>query len=158
MLTQTRARTQSRWMILRDFPEVLQIENASFPAHPWTEEDFLDVLRQRNCIGHVAKTSSAVVGYVLYEFHRKRFILLKLAVAEGFQRQGVGRMLVERMVSRFIPGRREAVEVTVRESNLDAQLFFRSLGFKAIEVLRDHYARSGEDGYLMRFCLADRIR
>ena len=43
-----------RWMIRRDMPEVLQIEQESF-EFPWTEEDFLRCLRQRNCIGMVAE-------------------------------------------------------------------------------------------------------
>ena len=43
-----------RWMIRRDMPEVLQIERTSF-EYPWSEEDFIRCLRQRNCIGMVAE-------------------------------------------------------------------------------------------------------
>ena len=43
-------RVHIRWMIRRDMPEVLAIEHASF-EYPWCEEEFLRVLRQRNCIG-----------------------------------------------------------------------------------------------------------
>jgi ribosomal-protein-alanine N-acetyltransferase len=39
----------------------------------------------------------------------------------------------------------------VRESNIDAQLFFRSLGFRAISVLRGFYDDSAEDAYLMQY-------
>lgn len=41
-----------RWMIRRDMPEVLHIEESGY-AYPWGEEDFLTILRQRNCIGMV---------------------------------------------------------------------------------------------------------
>ena len=43
-------RTQIRWLIRRDMDEVLSIEQGSF-EYPWTEEEFLCCLRQRNCIG-----------------------------------------------------------------------------------------------------------
>jgi ribosomal-protein-alanine N-acetyltransferase len=39
----------------------------------------------------------------------------------------------------------------VRETNLDAQLFFRSMGFKAITVLHEFYEDTPEDAYLMQF-------
>jgi len=43
-----------RWMIRRDMPEVLEIEDRSF-EFSWSEEDFIRCLRQRNCIGMVAE-------------------------------------------------------------------------------------------------------
>jgi ribosomal-protein-alanine N-acetyltransferase len=39
----------------------------------------------------------------------------------------------------------------VRETNLPAQLFVRSLGFRATSVLKDFYQDSTEDAYLMQF-------
>ena len=48
------SRTQIRWLIRRDMDDVLAIERASF-QFPWTEEEFLCCLRQRNCIGTVAE-------------------------------------------------------------------------------------------------------
>jgi ribosomal-protein-alanine N-acetyltransferase len=39
----------------------------------------------------------------------------------------------------------------VRETNLAAQLFFRSAGFRAVSVLRAFYEDSPEDAYLMQY-------
>jgi ribosomal-protein-alanine N-acetyltransferase len=39
----------------------------------------------------------------------------------------------------------------VRETNLAAQLFFKSMGFKAITVLHEFYEDTPEDAYLMQF-------
>ena len=38
---------------------------------------------------------------------------------------------------------------------LPAQLFFKSLGFLAIRVLRGYYEDSGEDAFLMQYRIAD---
>ncbi len=43
----------------------------------------------------------------------------------------------------------------MRESNLPAQLFFRSQEFKAIKVLHAFYEDSGEDAFLMQYRLAE---
>ena len=68
-----------RWMIRRDMPEVLAIEEQCF-EFPWSEEDFIRCLRQRNCIGMVAEHSERVVGFMIYELHKNRLHILNFAV------------------------------------------------------------------------------
>jgi len=145
---------QIRWMIKRDMPEVLAIEQASFDT-PWTEEDFLNALRQRNCIGMVAETNDSLVGFVIYELHKQQLLLLNLAVHPQYRRRGVGRQLVERLISKLSQHRRDKITLEVRERNLPAQLFFKALGFQAVRVLRGYYADTGEDAYVMQYRLAD---
>ena len=43
----------------------------------------------------------------------------------------------------------------MRETNLTAQLFFRSQAFRAVRVLRSYYEDSGEDAFLMQFRVGD---
>lgn len=52
-----------RWMIRRDLPEVLTIEARCHERNPWQEEDFLQCLRQSNCIGMVVERGQEVDGY-----------------------------------------------------------------------------------------------
>ena len=51
--------------------------------------------------------------------------------------------------------RRTRITLEVRETNLPAQLFFRTQGFRAVRVLRSYYEDSGEDAFLMQYRLAD---
>ncbi len=60
-----------RWMIRRDMSDVLAIESESF-EFPWSEEEFVRCLRQRNCIGMVAELDDRIVGYMIYELHKNR--------------------------------------------------------------------------------------
>ena len=64
-----------RWMIRRDMSDVLSIENESF-EFPWSEQDFIRCLRQRNCIGMVAEVDDQIVGFMIYELHKTRLHLL----------------------------------------------------------------------------------
>ncbi len=139
-----------RWMIRRDMPEVLAIENASF-EFPWLEEDFIRCLRQRNCIGMVAEYEERIVGFMIYELHRNRLHVLNFAVHPQQRRRGVGQKMVDKLVGKLSTQRRDRIMLEVRETNLDAQLFFRQLGFRAISVLRDFYDDTVEDAYLMQY-------
>ena len=139
-----------RWMIRRDMAEVLQIEDRSF-EFSWSEEDFIRCLRQRNCIGMIAEHSERVVGFMIYELHRNRLHVLNFAVHPDFRRRQVGSQMMRKLVSKLSPQRRSRIMLEVRETNLDAQLFFRDLGFRAVSLLRDFYEDTTEDAYLMQF-------
>lgn len=144
---------QIRWLIRRDMAEVLKIERASF-ENTWNEEDFLCCLRQRNCIGMVAECDHEIVGFMIYELHKSRLRILNFAVRPHARRQGVGRQMIGRLIDKLSQQRRKEIVLEVRERNLAAQLFFRSAGFRAVRVLRNHYDDTDEDAYLMRFRLA----
>ncbi len=136
-----------RWMIRRDMPEVMRIENQSFDD-PWTTEQFIGCLRTRNVIGMVAELDDRVVGYMVYEFHKNRLHLKNFAVDFDFRRKGVGRAMVQKLISK-LGNQRDRLMLEVRESNLPGQLFFRSLGFRAEAIVDQPFDNCDEDGYLM---------
>lgn len=143
---------QIRWLIRRDMPEVLAIEHDSFD-YAWTEEEFLCILRQRNCIGMVAEIDHEIVGYMIYELHKSNLHVLNFAVAKSHRRRGIGTRMVQRLVDKLSSQRRKEILLEVRERNLDAQLFFRRQSFFAVTVLRNHYDDTCEDAYIMRYQL-----
>lgn len=146
------SRTQIRWLIRRDMDEVLSIERNSF-QFPWTEEEFLCCLRQRNCIGTVAELDHHIVGFMIYELHKSMLRILNFAVAPEARRCGIGRQMVQRLIDKLSQQRRREIVLEVRETNVPAQLFFSNNGFRAVTVLRKHYDDTCEDAYYMRYCL-----
>ncbi len=143
-------RVHIRWMIRRDMPEILGIESESF-EFPWSEEDFINCLRQRNCIGMVAEHDDHVVGFMIYELNKTRIQVLNFAVAESRRRRGVGTQMMAKLIGKLSSQRRSRITLEVRETNLPAQLFFRAAGFRAVSVLREYYADTPEDAYLMQY-------
>jgi len=143
-------RVHMRWMIRRDMPEILQIEQRAF-EFPWCEYDFVRCLRQRNCIGMVAERDERVLGFMVYELHRNRLMILNFAVHPNHRRQGVGSQMVEKLSNKLVHQKRTRILLQVRETNLAAQLFFRNCGFRATSVLRDYYEDTTEDAYLMEY-------
>src|SRR6185437_12892581 len=110
-------RVHIRWMIRRDMPEVLAIEHASF-EYPWCEEEFLRVLRQRNCIGMVAEYGERIVGFMIYELHRNKIHVLDFATHPDYRRRGVGRQMILKLVGKLSAQRRNRIALSVRETNL----------------------------------------
>ncbi len=139
-----------RWMIRRDMPEVLAIESDSF-EFPWSQDDFIRCLRQRNCIGMVAEHQDRVVGFMIYELHKSKLHILNFCVHGDCRRQSVGSQMCRKLISKLSSQRRSRIVLEVRETNLAAQLFFRDKGFRALTVLRDYYEDTVEDAYLMQF-------
>lgn len=139
-----------RWMIRRDMSEVLGIEQQCF-EFPWYEDDFVRCLRQRNCIGMVAEASERVVGFMVYELHKNKLHILNFAVSSRVRRRGVGTQMAKKLISKLSHDRRSRILLEIRETNLAAQLFFRTLGFRAVSVLRKFYEDTPEDAYLMQY-------
>jgi len=137
-----------RWMIRRDMPEVLEIESMNFDG-PWSEEEFVTELRNRNCIGRVAEHDERIVGFMVYRLHKARVHLINFAVKVSFHGKGVGRSMIEELIERS-RNNRHAIVVHVRETNVDAQLFFKRMGFRAISIIRNYYDDI-DDAYVMEW-------
>lgn len=132
----TRTKVHVRWMIQRDMPEVLAIENEIY-SQPWSEEDFKTCLRVRNCIGMVAETEGKAVGYIIYALEKGRFTLMRITVDPGYHRTGVGSKLLTKLKGKLTSHLRPKIRAEVPESNLRIQLFLKSQGFKATAILEE---------------------
>lgn len=148
-----RAKTETsciRWMIRRDLPFVLNIEESSF-EFPWTEDEFIQCLRQRENIGMVAEIDDLVVGYMVYSLYKKRIDLMSFAVHPNFRKQGIGRSMINKLIAKLEYQRRNRITTEVRETNLHAQLFLRQMGFLATNIRRDAFDCISEDAYQMTY-------
>lgn len=128
-----------RWMLQRDMPAVLAIEADSFDW-PWSRQDFLDCLRERNSIGMVATLGDrdVPVGFVVYELAKRRIKIVDLAVSPRWRRIGVGRRMIDKLKGK-LGGERRRLVARVDEGNLAGHLFFRAEGFEAVAIDRSFY-------------------
>ncbi len=140
-----------RWMIRRDMPGVLAIEHGSGFECPWCEEDFLRVLRQRNCIGMVAEYRGQITGFMVYELHETDIHLLTLVVHPNCQRAGIGRQMIGKLIRKLSKLHRKRLTTSVREANLEGQLFLRSQGWLAKGIIRGQDIGSREDSYVFAY-------
>lgn len=148
-----------RWMIRRDLPAVLDIEQASF-EFPWGEDDFLRCLGNPNAIGMVVERDERVVGFMVYELHKTRLHVLNIAVHPDFRRQRVGAAMLAKLVVKLSLARRTRIALEVRETNLAAQLWLARQGFRWRITLHDFYDdwQTTEDAYFFEYVLTEEQR
>jgi len=143
---------QVRWMVRRDFAQVLAIEQACF-EFPWTEEEFLQCLQQPNCLGMVAEYEGRVVGFVIYETPKNRIFITNIATEPEFQRHNIARQMIQKLVTKMIYQQRHKIAIEIRETNLPALLCFRALGFRVAMIRKNFYEDQSEDAYVLQYRL-----
>lgn len=131
-----------RQMVAQDMPEVIGIERLSFGEVSGTIQAFL---KQNNAVGKVVYDQE-VMGFILYELS-DIFTVVSFAVHPDHRRKGVGSKMLESLVKKFTP-KRKRIELICQESQLSTLNFLKKNGFRAVEILPEHYENS-DDGYLM---------
>lgn len=141
-----------RWMIGRDLDSVLAIESQCF-ANPLDEQQLRCYLRQRDHIGMVVEHRNRVLGYMIYGLTSSVIEVERLAVDPAFHRCGIGAEMANKLIRKIeAHTTRHTVSIHVRESNLRAQLFFRAMGFRAAEVIRDWFDDTNECAFRFVSC------
>jgi ribosomal-protein-alanine N-acetyltransferase len=149
-----------------DYYYIDAIEQEGF-NQPWTSEELKTILDYPCNMVYVAEHGNIVVGYMCYTWTKNYYNIFNIAVAKNYRLQGYGKELVGKLIERLGPplfttdgvtsglvhGRNRIV-ITVRESNLDAQLFLKKVGFRYFADDNDYF--DGEKGYVFKYSLAFR--
>jgi len=129
-----------------DKDAVLRIEAASFPD-AWTPRILDAVLAQANVSVHVLERARTCVAFFVVAREQGRLHLMNLGVAPEARRLGLGARALQAAEKIAWAHGLPQVVLEVRETNLAAQLLYRSSGYRAVGIVRACYGK--EDGYLM---------
>jgi len=133
------SRFRVRWMIRRDMSHVLGIEQQDNGG--WTEEKFLQNLRERNTIAMVVeKDEMTIVGYMVYRLHKTSLEIVNFRADTEHRRQGIGRRMITKLKSKLSTHRRNQLEISVPDHMLSMHMFLKSQGFLG-------YVSPGDDVY-----------
>ena len=122
--------------------------------NPWTEDEFIKFLKQRNVIGMGAEQKELVVGYMIYDLEKTHFTIHNLAV--NTKREYIGSALIKKLKNKLSTNRRMSIRTKVRESNLEALLFFKNMGFLATNINPNYFCNS-EDAISMCYLYNKRL-
>ena len=126
----------------------MAIEKASF-AYPWSPRFFLQELQVQCARSFLAEIDGRIVGYVLFWLLPNEIDVHNLAVHSEFRRQGIGRLLLQQVISEARRRSLARVTLEVRQSNLAAQKLYESVGFVTIGIRKGYYSDDGEDARAM---------
>ncbi|MFM2435542.1 MAG: hypothetical protein RL063_1523 [Pseudomonadota bacterium] len=153
VLNKSFAEFQLRPMRMEDLDTVMAIEPHIY-SHPWTRGNFSDSLNAGHSAWVLAQDNK-IIGYALLMLVLDEAHLLNLSIAKTYQKQGLGRFLLEHMLD--ISKKYQAVNMflEVRASNVSALALYENMGFNEMAVRRNYYpATNGrEDAILMGLAL-----
>jgi len=132
---------------LSDLAPVLTVERASFTRDAYPGELFLEY-HEKGALFLVAEQGGPIAGYSLAVVSGERGELVSIAVLPGFRHAGVGRMLLASTLRRLRRRGARRTRLMVKTTNLAAQRFYESFGFRLVRRVRAYY-EDGRDGYLM---------
>lgn len=84
-----------------------------------------------------------IVAYAIIFGKTDEYELLSIAVVPQFQNKGLGRQLLEFIMTELKKQGVRQLHLEVRESNKIAQQFYRSLGFKYVGARPNYYPTKG---------------
>ena len=125
-----------RWMLRCDLNRVCDIDAMCFPD-PWDEAEFTRIAGMQKIIPQVIEFGEEVCGFMIYELRKSSVRVVTFAVHPEWRRRGFGMALIGRLKAKLSSHRRNRITLDVSERNLDAQIFFKRMGFLALRVNRD---------------------
>ncbi len=132
-----------RGMREADLAAVLVCEHAAYSS-PWSEGIFRDCLR----VGYacmVAQTRDMIVGHGIMSVAAGECHLLNICVHPLFQRLGIGRRMVRRLLALARREEADTAFLEVRASNAGAIALYRSEGFDDIGIRKGYYPSTEAD-------------
>lgn len=138
-----------REMLVKDIDEILEIEKESFST-PWSKEAFITEIKKNLLAKYlVAELEERVVGYggmwlILNESH-----VTNIAVRKAYRGMGVGKQILEEMISYCDLRDIGHMTLEVRKSNIIAQGLYKQYGFIEYGVREEYYADNKEDAIIM---------
>ena len=129
-------------------PSVLEIEHASF-TNPWRLADFEFALGREGSYCLVAHLDGGLVGYSVGFFVLAEYHLADFAVHPDRRRSGLGRAMLDRVISSLEPRPTDYVALEVRASNRAAIALYQGAGFETVAIRKGYYSLPTEDALVM---------
>ena len=127
--------------------EVCRIGRQNF-THPWSEQDYMEHLKDDERIYLVAECEGDVAGSCVCSFETAD--LCNVTVDERCRRRGLAEALLREAFERCLDKGVEQVLLEVRESNVAAIGLYEKLGFAVISRRRGYYRDPQEDALIMQ--------
>ncbi|HWR28445.1 MAG TPA: ribosomal protein S18-alanine N-acetyltransferase [Negativicutes bacterium] len=138
-----------RRMTMDDLDGVMLVEVDSFLT-PWSRSAFEEELSQNRLARYlVAVDNGAVIGYagtwlVINEAH-----VTNVAVSGQRRREGIGRLLMEKLMDLSRDSGMDSMTLEVRVSNEAARHLYQQLGFVEAGLRKNYYSETKEDALIL---------
>lgn len=126
--------------------QVAEMEKLIF-SDAWSEKSVRSELTNELSLWLVALDGETVAGYIGSQTVMQEADMLNLAVRAEYRRHGIGRKLVQELISRLDA---HCLSLEVRVSNEPAKKLYESMGFVQVGLRRNYYQKPKEDALILR--------
>jgi len=137
-----------RKMTAADITFAAEIEKECF-VHPWSEQSIESEMSKENSVFLMAFDGENPIGYVGLSVVFDEGYMGNLAVVSEYRRNGVGRALMNELVSECQSLGLAFATLEVRASNIPAVNLYKSLGFIEVGRRKNYYKEPLEDALLL---------
>ena len=129
--------------------QIAKMEAMCFSA-PWSMRSIESELHNSLSLWVVALDGDTVVGYVGSQSVLGEADMMNLAVLPQYRRQGIGKDLVNTLISHLQARTVRCLSLEVRASNEGAIALYQGLGFCPVGRRPNYYANPKEDALILR--------
>ncbi len=128
---------------------IMKIEQTSFTC-PWSANSFEEAMRAEPVrVLSALDADGTVCGFACLQMIDEEAEILNIAVGPAVRRGGIGRMLIDAMLSLARDNGVRNVYLEVRRSNVPAIRLYESVGFQLIGTRKRYYTEPVEDALIM---------
>jgi ribosomal-protein-alanine N-acetyltransferase len=131
-----------------DLNDVHQIECSIFSL-PWSVDDFKGSISDPNNLYLVVEEKEAIIGYCGFWGVVGEGQINNVAVDQSYRGRGVGKLMLEELISRGRGMGLEAFTLEVRVNNKPAIALYHNLGFRDVGIRKNFYESPIEDALIM---------
>jgi [ribosomal protein S18]-alanine N-acetyltransferase len=147
-----------RPMATSDLDRVLAIADGLKDAPQWPRSAYLTALNGEAVPRRIALVANRpaqeeVCGFLVGGLVPPEAELESIAVAEAFQRHGIGKLLIEELTRQLGGLAVQKLHLEIRSSNASARAFYQAAGFVQAGIRRGYYVDPIEDACLMELQL-----
>jgi ribosomal-protein-alanine N-acetyltransferase len=138
-----------RQMNLKDIPDVMKVEKATFSS-PWTTDIFTHELTDnRHAYYYVVEYVGQVIGYAGMWIVIDEAQITNIAILPDFRGKKIGEKLFSHMMLTAIRVGAVQLSLEVRMSNMVAQKMYQKFGLVPGGVRKNYYTDDQEDALVM---------
>jgi ribosomal-protein-alanine N-acetyltransferase len=134
------AEAQVEGATLRDSPKLAELHGASF-HRGWDEEEFEDMLSQRNTLVHRLRVGRKIVGFVVSRMAADEAEILSIALAPSYRGRRLSYELLLTHLGHLAGRGIVKVFLEVEENNQPARRLYERAGFETVGRRERYYSQ-----------------
>jgi [ribosomal protein S18]-alanine N-acetyltransferase len=138
-----------------DVRRIIEIERSWAHLSHWSEDSYYRLVNDEgftaSYLAEIEDESGRpfTAGFVIFHVAGTNAEVYNIAVDAGHARSGIGKQLMNTVVSESLKRYASRVLLEVRKSNVSAIRFYEGFGFKVLGERKDYYSNPIEDAFVM---------